>query len=196
MGGIDVVNVIAPLGASRRKKVDRLLETLGPEGRKATDVAYTPHPQGAAAPSPASFPDLSPSAEELGDAKVFVNHLRITSPEDVQDAIQQIADARKGPLDAARRGVRSWGDTRQAAGERDAWADLMEQRAQRGEAIPTAERQLAMRELLCTVKPSQKSGTCSRTLSPSLRADLAPVAGMIQGWKAMRKPRLELREAQ
>lgn len=143
-----------------------------------------------------SDPGAQGSDDKVGGTAVFVNHLRISSPEDVHDAIQQLADARKGPLDAARRGVRSWDDTRQAAGERDAWADLMDQRAQRGEAIPTAERQLAMRELLCTAKPLQKSGTCSRSLSPSLRADLAPDAGMIQGRKAMRKPRLEVREAQ
>lgn len=80
-------------------------------------------------------------------SRLIINHLNINAPEDVHDAIQQIADARKGQLDAARRGVRSWSDTRQAAGARDAWADLMDQRAQRGEAIPTAERQLAMREL-------------------------------------------------
>lgn len=94
-----------------------------------------------------SDPGAQGSADKLGGTEVFVNHLRISSPEDVHDAIQQIADARSDPIDAARRGVRSWGDTRQAAGERDAWADMMEQRAQRGEAIPTAERQLAMREL-------------------------------------------------
>ncbi len=142
-----------------------------------------------------SDPGAQGSADKVGGTKVFVNHLRISAPDDVHDAIQQLVDVRKGPLDAARRGVRSWDDTRQAAGERDAWADLMDQRAQRGEAIPTAERQLAMRELLCTAKPFQEAGSCSRPLSPSLRADLAAVAGMIQGWKAMRKPRLELRGA-
>jgi hypothetical protein len=99
--------------------------------------------EGLAPPRPR--PAVAP-AKEGGDA-VIVNHLRINAPDDVHDAIQQIAEARKGQLDVARRGVRSWDDTRQAAGERDAWADLMDQRAQRGEAIPTAERQLAMREL-------------------------------------------------
>lgn len=94
-----------------------------------------------------SDPGAQGSADNVGDDAVIVNHLRINTADDVHDAIQQIADARKGQIDAARRGVRSWSDTRQAAGERDAWADLMDQRAQRGEAIPTAERQLAMREL-------------------------------------------------
>lgn len=95
---------------------------------------------------PTPRPRPVPAPDDAGE-QVFINHLRINAPEDVQDAIQQIADVRTGAIDDARRGVRSWGDTRQAAGERDAWADLMDQRAQRGEAIPTAERQLAMREL-------------------------------------------------
>ena len=91
------MNVIIPIGDNQRRKAEQLIAAL--EGRKATKVAYTPHPQGAAAPSPASdFPDLGPG-QNVAPGEVFINWARIDGPEELKAAIQQMADARAGDID-------------------------------------------------------------------------------------------------
>lgn len=80
-------------------------------------------------------------------SRIFINFARIDGPEDIQGAIDELTRGREGAIEAARRGVRTWEQTQAAAGRVDAFNALMEQRAQRGLAIPTAERQLAMRQL-------------------------------------------------
>lgn len=145
--GIDAVSVIAPVGANQRRKAAAIIEKLDPEGRKATKVAYTPHPQGAAAPPPASeFPDLG-SAKNVGRSDVFINFARIDGEEDVKGVLAQMAQMHASDIDAARRGVRSHAATEAAAGQEDAWRILMERRAENTPTGLNAEQSVAVRRL-------------------------------------------------
>jgi hypothetical protein len=95
--------------------------------------------------------ELEPAYREARGAappsQVFINWARIDGPEDVKAAIQQMADARVADIDAARRGVRTHGQTRAAAAQEDAWRILMERRSQGGGTPLSAEQSLAVREL-------------------------------------------------
>lgn len=82
-----------------------------------------------------------------GGERIFINYARIDTPDDIAGALDEMTRGQVGAIDAARRGVRSWAATELSAGRIKAFDALMESRAQRGGAIPTAERQLAMRQL-------------------------------------------------
>lgn len=76
--------------------------------------------------------------------EVFVNWATINAPEDVKQTIQDLADARAGNIDVARRGVRTWEATRLDAATKDAWETLRSRQV--GETL-NAENTVAAREL-------------------------------------------------
>lgn len=116
-------------------------------------------PSGGPSPRTASGPDRSgvPSASKGGGTaaqgvgavetdggSVYVNWNRIETTDDVKSVIQQLADADKPGVDAARRGVRTNADTVAAAGDENAWQLLVERR---NGAPLNAEQSLAVRRL-------------------------------------------------
>jgi len=102
-------------------------------------AAYHADDPGARAPT-------DPAASDGAD-RIFVNYARINTVDDIIAAIEEMLRGRTDAIDVARRGERSWTTTKLSAARVKAFDALMEQRAQRGVAIPTAERQLAMRQL-------------------------------------------------
>ncbi|MCC7047208.1 MAG: hypothetical protein IT562_10885 [Alphaproteobacteria bacterium] len=80
------------------------------------------------------------------DAKrdVFVNWARINTDVDVKRVIQDVADAFKGDVDAARRGVRTNIETVADAAKVDAWETLL---ARRKGGTMNAEESVAVRQL-------------------------------------------------
>jgi hypothetical protein len=93
-----------------------------------------------------------------GEAKeVFINWARIDTPEDVKAVMQDAADAFKPGIDEARRGVRTWQETKLSAGHVDAWDTLS---ARRQGAPLNAEESLAARELW--VRSSNKLAEVAR----------------------------------
>jgi hypothetical protein len=78
---------------------------------------------------------------------VFINFARIDSPDDVKNAMGQLADAFKDNINDARRGVRTFEETKLGAGSVDAWATLMSRRV--GQPL-NAEESLAARQLWAT----------------------------------------------
>ncbi len=98
---------------------------------------------------------VQPAAEVADDAaraaldpdrpgQVFVNWGKISSPDDVKAMVQELADARGGNIDAARRGVRSWEATKLSAATKDAWETLQSRKA--GQPLG-ADETFAVREL-------------------------------------------------
>lgn len=87
---------------------------------------------------------LTLSKVRAGEGDVWVNWGRIDSTDDVKSVIQQLADAGREEIDAAKRGVRSNAETALAAEKQNAWALLVERR--KGEPL-NAEQSLAMRQL-------------------------------------------------
>ena len=82
-----------------------------------------------------------------GGNETFVNFSQIEAPEDIQSVIGQMADAFKGDIDAARRGVQSNAKTAALADGEDAWRVLIERR--KGQPL-NAEQSLAARQLWTT----------------------------------------------
>jgi hypothetical protein len=85
-------------------------------------------------------------AEALDDAAgdIFINFRNINTPEDVQNALQGVADAHAKSIDSARRGVQTFADIKLNAEQEDAWSVLMERRM--GEPL-NAEQSVAARQL-------------------------------------------------
>lgn len=87
---------------------------------------------------------LTLSRIPAGDGDVYVNWGRINTDDDVKAVIQQMADASKDEIDAARRGVRTNAETALSADQENAWKLLIERRP--GAAM-NAEQSLALRRL-------------------------------------------------
>jgi hypothetical protein len=103
---------------------------------------------GASTPAAADSPTIgTTSTGSVAPGEVFINWARIDSPEDVKAALQQMADARAGDIDQARRGVRTHADTQAAAAQEDAFNILMQRRAEGGGTPLNAEQSQAVREL-------------------------------------------------
>ena len=83
-------------------------------------------------------------AEADRPGQVFVNWSRINSHDDVKAMVQELADARGGNIDTARRGVRSWETTKLDAATKDAWETLQSRKI--GQPL-NAEETFAVREL-------------------------------------------------
>ncbi len=82
------------------------------------------------------------AADERG--KVYINFARIEAPGDIEQAMQDLADAFRGDIEKQRRGVRTHLETSLAAEQIDAWKVLMERRT--GQPL-NAEQSLAARQL-------------------------------------------------
>jgi len=79
------------------------------------------------------------------EPQVYINFARIDTPQDVQRTMQELADAQKGNIDIAKRGIQTFEDTKLGADFTDAWKTLMQRRV--GEPL-NAEEMLAGRQLL------------------------------------------------
>lgn len=91
----------------------------------------------------------SPGAMEAGTKEpgVYVNFARIDTSDDVKRAMSELTTHFKDNIDEARRGVRSFEQTKLGAQSVDAWNTLMSRRA--GEPL-NAEASLAARQLWAT----------------------------------------------
>ncbi len=76
--------------------------------------------------------------------KVFINFARIDTQEDVKRAMQEMADASKSAIDAARRGAQTFEQTKLSAQQLDAWDILQSRRV--GQPL-NAEQSVAARQL-------------------------------------------------
>ncbi|MBU1833268.1 MAG: hypothetical protein KKF24_11290, partial [Gammaproteobacteria bacterium] len=86
--------------------------------------------------------------DQTTEPETYINFARIDSPEDVQNVMQQMADAYKGDVDSARRGeTRSFAQMEMDAEHINAWDTLMARR--QGEAL-NAEQSIAARQLWAT----------------------------------------------
>jgi hypothetical protein len=79
------------------------------------------------------------------EPQVYVNFARINGPDDVKRAMSQMLDVQKDNVDAARRGIQTFEQTKLGAQFEDAWTTLMDRRV--GQPL-NAEQQLASRQLL------------------------------------------------
>lgn len=104
------------------------------------------------------------AAEAAQDApgEVFINFARINSDDDVKAAIQELANARGGNIDAARRGVRTWEATKLDAATKNAWDVLSARKV--GQPL-NAEETFAVRELWV------RSGAKVRELAKAVSAN-------------------------
>ena len=78
------------------------------------------------------------------EPQTFINFARIDTPEDIQNAIQRLADADKTAVDSARRGKIPQAQTELSAAHVDAWETLSARR--KGEPL-NAEQSVAVRQL-------------------------------------------------
>lgn len=74
----------------------------------------------------------------------YINFARIDAPEDIERAIQELADAHAGAIKSAQRGTQSFGDIQLNAGQENAWDILKARRV--GQPL-NAEQSVATREL-------------------------------------------------
>lgn len=137
--------------------------TLGPQAQEPAGAGATervsqldrpvaggqPEPQRAqgAQPEGLSPEQLSAAARGTGTAappKTFINFARINAPEDIERAIQELADAQHGEVSAAQRGVQTFEQTKLNASQLNAW-DVLKSR--RMGAPLNAEQSVAAREL-------------------------------------------------
>lgn len=96
-------------------------------------------------PSETAAKALTPKGlTPLGDGEAYVNFARIDSADDVKRVIQDVADAFKGQIDEARRGVRTNAETKAAAEQINAWETVLSRR--KGEPL-NAEQTFAVRQL-------------------------------------------------
>ncbi|GLK72604.1 hypothetical protein KHC23_07775 [Ancylobacter dichloromethanicus] len=86
----------------------------------------------------------APAAPVKGEPSTYINFARINADADVKQVMADLADAFKGDIDAARRGVRTNDATLRAAGSVDAWQTLAGRRT--GEPL-NAEQSVAARRL-------------------------------------------------
>ena len=139
----------------RLEEAEQLAKTEEPAGGMGTEEAAQ------AVAGARAVPDGGASAAE-GSGEVFINWARIDSVDDVKAVMQDMADASAESIDVARRGVRSWEQTRLDAESIDAWDMLMERRT--GEPL-NAEQSVAARELWA------QSGAKLRALGQGVVAD-------------------------
>lgn len=137
----DELDRLGLLGLRSEDKLrERAQEALDPGARAASSVP-------ADGPGPNALADTTLDAAQradLGGEETFINFARIDSEDDVKSIIGQMADAFKGDIDTARRGVKSFAEIKQSADEIDAFEVLQNRRAG---AFPSAEEQLAVRQL-------------------------------------------------
>jgi hypothetical protein len=135
----------------------RLTEMLGDPEAPRLEIRPIEFPEEEAAKALATSRTTAETPQD-----VFVNWSRIDSPDDVKAVVQDLADAFKPEIDAARRGVRTHVETKLAAEDLDAWKTLADRRI--GEPLG-AEQSLAVRELWV------RSGKQVRDLAQQVVAD-------------------------
>jgi hypothetical protein len=92
-------------------------------------------------------PEQVPSTaagREMSPPKTFINFARMDTPEDVQRAIQELADSRRGDIEGATRGAQSFEQIKLNASQQDAWNVLKSRQV--GDGL-NAEQSVAARQL-------------------------------------------------
>lgn len=154
-----LVKSLRVLRAGRKAKEAQRQAETGEAPAKADAESKTPNPLGdpedpnllatrqkmdVAAEETRGMSPEDAAAKAEADAEVYINWSRIESDEDVKSLIQQMADQQKGAVDEARRGVRTWEQTKLSAEQKNAWKLLTKRR--KGEAM-NAEESVAARQL-------------------------------------------------
>jgi len=101
-------------------------------------------------PLSAEGPQISPEDVTKGSdipGKTFINFNRIEAPEDIERAMQELADRGKEGIDTARRGTQTFEQIKLNAAQQDAWRVLESRRI--GDPL-NAEQSVAARELWAT----------------------------------------------
>jgi hypothetical protein len=150
-------------------------------------------------------PVYTVAPKEAAEPQIKINFARIDTQDDVKTAMQQMADAQAGNIDAARRGIQSFENTKLGANSVDAWDTLMSRRQgeplndqemlaarqlwqqsavttqqimQQAAENPTPENLLAFRKQFTTHAMIQKEVIAARTeVARSLSAMRIPVGG-------------------
>lgn len=132
----EALNVLGDVDA------EQLIVTRKPTMPSATEAAAARKTKAAVKESKGVTPGqvLDDSAEP----ETFINFSRINTAEDVQKVMQRVADLNKKAVDKAKRGVRTWEQTKLSAEQQNAWKTLVNRR--RGEPL-NAEQALAARQL-------------------------------------------------
>lgn len=165
----------AMAAATAQELPDTAFRDLGNEAANAPLVS----------PKPFSMPDVAPGdfKAQPQEGKVFINFARIDTPDDVKRVMQRLADVSEKGINAGRRGVQSFEQTKLNAAQQDAWNVLMTRRM--GEPL-NAEQSVAARELWvsATDKLSQLADAASS--SPS-EANLFAFRKMLSVHDAIQK---------
>lgn len=99
-----------------------------------------------------------------GEPEVYINFARIDAPDDVKRVMSELAEAQKDNIAVAKRGIRSFEETKLGANFEDAWKTLMERRI--GQPL-NAEQQLAGRQLLAQSAMKAEELTRMATENPT-----------------------------
>lgn len=99
-----------------------------------------------------------------GEPEIYINFARIDAPDDVKRVMSELAEAQKDNIDIAKRGIRSFEETKLGASFEDAWKTLMDRRI--GQPL-NAEQQLAGRQLLAQSATKAEELTRMATEQPT-----------------------------
>lgn len=137
------VNDAMPAPAAGVKELpDDAFKLLGDDTLEAGTPIVQTRPKPGITKPPNIGPDDLKAAEP--DNEVFINFARIDTTDDVKRAMQEVADASKPEIDAARRGVQTFEKIKLNAQEQNAWNLLKDRRM--GDAM-NAEQSVAARQL-------------------------------------------------
>lgn len=124
-----------------------------PEAASAPKNSTAGVPEGGIGPAPEPTP-----------GKVFINFARIDTPEDVQKAMQEMADLHAGSIDAARRGVQTFEQIELSADQINAWEALQQRRPG---APLNAEQSVAARQLWASSADTLKTAAQTAADAPN-----------------------------
>jgi hypothetical protein len=133
-----------PLAEIRTEEAGKVARAAAAtEGLTPEQVAAMGEP---AKPGEVAGPRVPGATEaQAKEPLVYINFARIDTPDDVKRTLSQLADAQEGNVWTAKRGIRTFEETKLGADFTDAWKTLMERRV--GEPLNDSE-QLAGRQLL------------------------------------------------
>lgn len=161
---VDAARIAGTTEIPRPEIPDNAFAQLGDETQPVLAQTAEEAPDKVRPIDPNATPDQALSKSE---PQTYINFTRINTPDDVKDVMQQMVDASKGEVDAARRGEkRTFAQMELDANHVNAWDTLMKRR----EGAPlNAEQSVAARQLWATsaTKLSQLAKQAATTGSES-----------------------------
>ena len=146
--GLGVVTDGFALGLRALKSVDRAKEAVAEVVPRLDEDAFDVLKPPQSSQQVVKTPEVKLSPQQTlaaaRDPQTFINFQRIDAQEDIQNVMQNMADAFKGSVDGARRGVQTFKQIKLNAEQQDAWKVLTERRV--GEPL-NAEQSVAARNL-------------------------------------------------